>query len=60
MAIDRYRKPTESVSEIRRNALLSRVMESQQVDLSQEIDEYERVTNGRFAQRERLPDWFAD
>ena len=61
MAIDQYRKQTDSILEAEKQAILARVMESRQVELSHEDDKiYHLAGGGSRVQSERLPDWFAD
>jgi len=57
---DFYRKQAVIASEFEKLALLDRVMERHQVEVSIPNPEHEYRSSGKNAQQVRVPDWFAD
>lgn len=60
MPIDQYRKQANSVSDADKQAILARVIEREQVELSSET--IETGLEGRILinQQDPIPQWFAD
>ena len=60
MSTDQYRKQTSTTSESQKYALMARVMERRQVDLSTKPDKNCPDPGDRGEKRDGIPEWFAD